>query len=160
MESAEILLEFTPNSFLPTLSCVQCSLLFWYRVTASSIHSTACWYNSAISVTMNRTCHLTQPFQNPFNSHTVGGAVVTPEEAALFLSLPILHILHLQPAVVLTPILLPAQGHPVHSNFQVFSVYHSCCEPTANAQNYTRLLALTVIWSYTDFKTSACVSCL
>lgn len=106
---------------LPTLFCVQCSLLSWYHVTASSIHSTACWSNSAISLTMNHTCHWTQPFQSPFNSRTVGVAVVTPGEAALSPSLPILHILHLQPAVVLTPIPLPAQGHPVHSNFQVFS---------------------------------------
>lgn len=106
---------------LPTLPCVQCSLLSWYHVTASSIHSTACWSNSAISLTMNHTCHWTQPFQSPFNSRTVGVAVVTPGEAALSPSLPILHIHHLQPAVVLIPILLPAQGHPVHSNFQVFS---------------------------------------
>lgn len=46
--TSKVATSFPYGVFYSSLSALQCSLLSWYHVTASSIHSTACWFNSAI----------------------------------------------------------------------------------------------------------------
>ena len=102
-------------------STIQCCLLSWYHDTASSTHSTACLYSSAISPITSHTCPWTPPFQSLSNNPTVGEATAV-EVVALFPFLQTLHIHLLQPAVVLTQTLLQAQGPPVHSSSQVHQI--------------------------------------
>lgn len=108
-------------------SSIQCFLLSWYHGTASSTHSTACWYSSVTSPTTSHTCPWMPPIQSPSNSRTMGVAAVEEVEvaAALFPFLPTLHILLLQPALVLIQTLLPVRGPQVHSNSQVHQIHSS-----------------------------------